>query len=224
MLVRCFDLVDEIRGVPVLFSMLVLIFSEESDSDLPQSRLDLYKTAMDVAIRKALRKVSGCKASVAEVHEMLRKLAYEHHAASVKTFTSKKVARLIEEPAMLETWNRFVEEEHLPAIKIVTAPDAAGNGGEFQFAHLSFQEYMFIEVRGARALSSRADRFLFRTRLCVTNVAPAQAFQVAGAIPSSFKWKDMKEKATFLRNTWFKHAIELGGARARSRIAKVCRG
>ena len=34
----------------------------------------------------------------------------------------------------------------------------------------------------------------------------------------------MKEKATFLRNTWFKHAIELGGARARSRIAKVCRG
>ena len=109
---------------------------------------------------------------------MLRKLAYEHHAASVKTFTSEKVARLIEEPraspfpfslllgsarspAMLETWNRFVEEEHLPAIKIVTAPDAAGNGGEFQFAHLSFQEYMFIEVRGARALSSRADRFLF---------------------------------------------------------------
>ena len=59
MLVRFFDLVDEIRGVPVLFSMLVLIFSEESDSDLPQSRLDLYKTAMDVAIRKALRKVSG---------------------------------------------------------------------------------------------------------------------------------------------------------------------
>ena len=161
MLVRCFDLVDEIRGVPVLFSMLVLIFSEESDSDLPQSRLDLYKTAMDVAIRKALRKVSGCKASAAEVREMLRKLAYEHHAASVKTFTSEEVARLIEEPAMLETWNRFVEEEHLPAIKIVTAPDAAGNGGEFQFAHLSFQEYMFIEVRGARALSLAPIAFFF---------------------------------------------------------------
>ena len=170
MLVRCFDLVDEIRGVPVLFSMLVLIFSEESDSHLPQSRLDLYETAMDVAIRKALRKVSGCKASVAEVHEMLRKLAYEHHAASVKTFTSEEVARLIEEPAMLETWNRFVKEEHLPTIKIVTAPDAAGNGGEFQFAHLSFQEYMFIEVRGARALSLSRRSLSFRTRLCITNL------------------------------------------------------
>ena len=220
MLVRFFDLVDEIRGVPVLFSMLVLIFSEESDSHLPQSRLDLYKTAMDVAIRKALRKVSGCKASAAEVREMLRKLAYEHHAASVKTFTSEEVARLIEEPAMLETWNRFVEEEHLPAIKIVTAPDAAGNGGEFQFAHLSFQEYMFIEVRCS--LSRRS--LSFSDSALHHKLAPAQAFQVAGAIPSSFKWKDMKEKATFLRNTWFKHAIELGGARARSRIAKVCRG
>ena len=151
---------------------------------------------------------------------MLRKLAYEHHAASVKTFTSEEVARLIEEPAMLETWNRFVEEEHLPAIKIVTAPDAAGNGGEFQFAHLSFQEYMFIEVRCS--LSRRS--LSFSDSALHHKLAPAQAFQVAGAIPSSFKWKDMKEKATFLRNTWFKHAIELGGARARSRIAKVCRG
>ena len=165
MLVRFFDLVDEIQGVPVLFSMLVLIFSEESGSRLPQSRLDLYKTAIDVAIRKALSKVSGCEASAAEVREMLRTLAYDNHAAGERAFPSEKIAKLIKTPNALQTWRRFLEEGHLPAVKIVTAPDSAGNGGEYQFAHLSFQEYLWVEVRRL----SRVSVALFRALRWLTD-------------------------------------------------------
>ena len=44
MLVRVADFLEEVSGIPVLLSMLVLIFSSDSES-LPSSKLELYRMA-----------------------------------------------------------------------------------------------------------------------------------------------------------------------------------
>ena len=38
----------------------------------------------------------------------------------------------------------------------------------------------------------------------------AQTFEVTGSIPSSFNWHSPRDRETFLRTKWFRHAIELG--------------
>ena len=48
------DMYNEAAGVPVLLSMLVLIFSDGNMTDLPRSRLELYEKATKVAVTQRL--------------------------------------------------------------------------------------------------------------------------------------------------------------------------
>ena len=40
----------------------------------------------------------------------------------------------------------FAGAEAPPLIQVITVPAADGTGGEWRFAHLSFQEALFVEV------------------------------------------------------------------------------
>ena len=56
LLERTITFLDEVRGTPVLLSMLVLIFrfrQKQSDEALPADRFELYMTAMRLAIKNA---------------------------------------------------------------------------------------------------------------------------------------------------------------------------
>ena len=75
--------------------------------------------------------------------------------------------------------------QHPPLIKILTAPTASGEGGEFQFAHLSFQEFLFLETFEVHAAAGRGT-------------------------PLGFKWASVEEKAAFLCDKFYRHCIEIG--------------
>ena len=79
--------------------------------------------------------------------ECLRRIAYQNHLARRRVFTSGHVDETLGDDAVLrDIWRQLSELESPPLIKILSVASKSGEGGEYQFAHLSFQEFLFLEV------------------------------------------------------------------------------
>ena len=95
MLERMLTFLDEIHGVPVLLSMLVLILKHmdaDAVKELPMTSLQLYKEAAKYAVREAL---SGSTKSVEDTMRMLRHLAMKNHLERRRIFSASDVYRML---------------------------------------------------------------------------------------------------------------------------------
>ena len=76
----------------------------------------------------------------------------------------------------------------MPLVKVVTVPDKSGAAGEFQFKHLSFQEFLFVDTFKSGHLQ-------------------------ANGLPVGFEWGTKTKQAEFLRLDFYHETItKLGGA------------
>ena len=139
---------DQIVQVPVLLSMLAVVLgSQDTESGhlrLPHDLYELYKMAVGAVMEK--RAHGGHDAGA--FRRCLRTIAYRNHLAKRRMFLDAHICEALQdEPALAEIWSRLVNGGEPPLVKILTAPSAAGEGGEYQFGHISFQEFLYLEVR-----------------------------------------------------------------------------
>jgi len=138
MLERVILFLEEVRGVPVLLSMLVLLFKhreEGSTEPLPASRYDLYEMATRLAAKEE------------NVLRMLRHIAAANQlAGSLREFTTVQAEDALQKlgEEELSLWrDKLRSESGVPLIK--TLVDAGGGSdGVYQYRHLSFQEGLFV--------------------------------------------------------------------------------
>ena len=170
---------EEASGVPVLLSMLVLVFEmrgqkadaarregQEVKANLPKTRMELYQMAIRGAIAKTLNK-NQKEADIELADQMLSRVAVANmEAKQRREFNDSHVREVLEEqfPDEWQLWVRLQQDGELPLIKVLTEGDAYEKA-EFQFAHLSFQEAFFALHLKATAASwpgwdTDADHFM----------------------------------------------------------------
>ena len=158
---------EEASGVPVLLSMLVLVFEmrgqkadaarregQEVKANLPKTRMELYQMAIRGAIAKTLNK-NQKEADIELADQMLSRVAVANmEAKQRREFNDSHVREVLEEqfPDEWQLWVRLQQDGELPLIKVLTEGDAYEKA-EFQFAHLSFQEAFFALHLKATAAS-----------------------------------------------------------------------
>lgn len=139
---------EQIVQVPVLLSVLVCGLSERLDH-LPSDIYDLYQMGIHAVLRRHFGS-DDIKAQVAT--EMLEAIATANHMAKRRTFQMEDIRKALRgRPEWLASWSALLQQGRVPLIKILTLGETTG---EFQFAHLSFQEALF--ARCLRAGSCHA--------------------------------------------------------------------
>jgi len=152
---------EEASGVPVLLSMLVLVFEmrDQLKANLPETRMQLYEMAIRGAIAKTLNKnqkenKDQNEADIQRAKQMLLRVAVANmEDKQRREFNANHVREVLEQfPDERQWWDRLQHDGELPLIKVLTEGDAYEKA-EFQFAHLSFQEALFALHLEATAAS-----------------------------------------------------------------------
>lgn len=170
MLGRLIEFLDEVAGVPVLLSMLVLLFKHLKEGDtspLPTDMFGLYESAMRLSIGDSS---DGDRSAEA----VFRTLASANQLAAQgqrREFTLRDVHDALSKQE-LQMWGEMTAKNNdvqgnLSLVKVLEAPDevqlvaptdasadkssAAAHGGLFQFKHLSFQEAFSAQALIAQA-------------------------------------------------------------------------
>ena len=171
---------------------------------MPRDLYELYKMAVGAVMEK--RAHGGHDAGA--FRRCLRTIAYRNHLAKRRMFLDAHICEALQdEPALAEIWSTLVNgDEPPPLVKILTAPSAAGEGGEYQFSHISFQEFLYLEVR-AKA----------RRRACagVVHVLAhhsRQTFELADGLPPGFRWRDIDDKSSLFKTNFYDNVTRIGGA------------
>ena len=146
MLERTMLFLEEVAGVPVLLSMLVLLFDDGQvwADQLPTNRYELYNKAMQ-------RVLSKRGADEHKALHVLRAIAMANlHAQARREFTSAHVRSAISDKAGLALWQQLEEEaQGVPLVKTLAAPVKGffrGTPAQYQFRHLSFQEALCAQA------------------------------------------------------------------------------
>ena len=130
-----------IGGTPVLLSLLIVVLGRP-DHKLPTSLYELYEMAIESSIKKFVDGHPGLNIKEEEVHQQVRQLAYACHADQdeknrVRVFThdmANKASSMWEE--ICGTGNTAVV---LSIVKVIEQK------ASYQFSHLSFQEFLFVD-------------------------------------------------------------------------------
>ena len=131
---------EEVGKVPVLLSMLVLIFmgrKPDSKQPLPYNRFELYQQAIGASVAQ----LQGGKYDAKLVRQMVERVAIQNTMDNERNFRIDLVQRaLAGAPAgvNVQLWNEIAESASgLPLVKTLEL------GTQFQFKHLSLQEALF---------------------------------------------------------------------------------
>jgi len=149
---------DEICGMPVLLSVLVCLLKGwwGKADELPKDKYELYqmgiwaKVAQDLKSSDSKYTIRGkskdeARKQIGLAVEMLRLIGTANHLAKRRTFQLPDVHKALAGRADLEdVWAVLLAAGEVPLIRIVTLGEASG--GEFQFCHLSFQEFLFVST------------------------------------------------------------------------------
>ena len=136
--------------------LAVVLGSQETHSDdrmlkLPKDKFTLFRMATEAVVAESCRDAenSGLSPEVpaTAVMDCLRRIAWHNHCRCSRTFTSEDAAGWMQdEPALIDVWQQLSHSLSPPLLKILTLASDK-EAGEYQFSHLSFQEFLFVEVR-----------------------------------------------------------------------------
>ena len=143
---RAITFFEEVRGVPVLLSMLVLILRQRQQASSEVSAKDALpddaKALYSMAIRCALSQVPNSASD-----NMLKRIATLAHLNTSRQFDSSLVERALdghdEELALWKQLHRDAKTEDSGVPLVKTLDMGADGSGLWQFKHLSFQESLF---------------------------------------------------------------------------------
>eukprot|EP00439_Symbiodinium_sp_Y106_P027014 s1986_g3.t1 len=145
MLEQRMQLFKEISEVPVLLTVMTMALL--NSSQMPGNLLELYERGLRNMLLGSLKEEQAGDAEVAAIWEMMQKVAVENHFRQKRIFTQHDVDdALSTSPELHRRWLTCVENGEVPFVKVLSD----GEGAEFQFRHLSFQEALV-----ARCLASR---------------------------------------------------------------------
>ena len=142
---------DEVCKVPVLLSLFVVAVGgsgeatggEVSPPTLPSDLFELYKLAVLATIKKAPDAPEDL------LRSMLRSVGSANQLAGRRIFSGADVNQALESnPKAKELWWSLIEgNQAIPFVRTLAVPanGAAQDQFEFQFSHLSIQEY-FLAV------------------------------------------------------------------------------
>ena len=161
MLERVLIFLEQVSGVPVLLSMIVLIFAAEAGASgltlwevMPASLWELYNTAIAAALR---RRLPNERIELAK--SMMRRVAVHNHFSQQRQFQMTEVVRVLSpHPEELALWNSLHDNPQLgiPLVKTLERGDGVESDSLYQMKHLSFQEGLFVQelVSNPKASSS----------------------------------------------------------------------
>ena len=143
---------DEVCKVPVLLSLFVVAVGgsgeaagggETSPPTLPSDLFELYKLAVLATIKKTIDAPDDL------LRSMLRSVGSANQLAGRRIFSGADVNQALESnPKAKELWWSLIEgNQAIPFVRTLAVPanGAAQDQFEFQFSHLSIQEY-FLAV------------------------------------------------------------------------------
>jgi hypothetical protein len=144
MLERTMLFFEEASGIPVLLSMLVLVFGDSDDhgnTNMPSSLDQLYTMAVDAALRTRICGTDNADLELARL--ALRHVAVSNQLRKRRVFHSSEAqAWLASRGGELGLWRRLeAEGAGVPLVKTLQA--GGQYSAEYQFKHLSFQEALF---------------------------------------------------------------------------------
>ena len=145
MLERLMLFFAEARGVPVLLSMIVLVFADLAETrrrtpnariTLPTSRLELYRSAIQAALKQ--------HTSGELIEPALKALATENHLRQRRVFDASNLRTCLSQE-QLKLWSEAEESQR--GIALIKMLQSGGDfGAQYQFRHLSFQEGIFADA------------------------------------------------------------------------------
>eukprot|EP00966_Prymnesium_polylepis_P094783 2194515-Prymnesium_polylepis.1 len=150
---RAIVFLEEVKGVPVLLSMLVLLFKHRpagSTEPLPADRFELYEMATRLAVEERVGGAANASdaGQCERVRALLARIAIDNtvNGQARREFTSVQVEAALMGGAgssLLKEWSALLRSDtNVPLVK--TLADAGGvKEGVYQFRHLSFQEGLF---------------------------------------------------------------------------------
>ena len=153
------SLFDEICMNPVQLSTLIAMVGSRDGAEmptLPSSIFELYQGAVVATLRTALEDLAP--ESVALARETLQLVAVANQRADGRrVFTGEDVNLALDSAQHREVWWKWVEQgtgqDAIPLVRILaTATDRAGF--EFQFTHISLQEFFFASELASATDSS----------------------------------------------------------------------
>ena len=153
------SLFDEICMNPVQLSTLIAMVGSRDGAEmptLPNSIFELYQGAVVATLRTALEDLAP--ESVALARETLQLVAVANQRADGRrVFTGEDVDLALDSDQHREIWWNWVEhgsgQDAIPLVRILTtATDRAGF--EFQFTHISLQEFFFASELASATDSS----------------------------------------------------------------------
>ena len=142
---------DEVCTVPVLLSLFLVavggsgeaVGGEVSPPTLPSDLFELYK----LAVLATIEKTPGAPEDL--LRSMLRSVGSANQLAGRRIFSGADVNQALESnPKAKELWWSLIEgNQAIPFVRTLAVPanGAAQDQFEFQFSHLSIQEY-FLAV------------------------------------------------------------------------------
>ena len=132
---------EELRVVPVLLSLLVLILQHGKGTELPVNRYELYKQAITFALRNALES----KEDYQEAMRMLQHLALENQLYQRRVFSTTQVLQVLTAQE-LELWDRLQDDgDGIPLLKTLQVGPTPDDH-LFEFCHLSLQEALCAQA------------------------------------------------------------------------------
>lgn len=141
---------DECAGVPVLLSMLVLVFKNRIEADTTAVPSDMYEL-----YEKAMRHALGDEVNPLAL-DVLRQIGFANQLAGRRCFNSDEVKHALStlQPSAsqplnpsraAELWGELLQlPGGVPLIKVLEEPSMR-SAGQYQFRHLSFQEALAVQ-------------------------------------------------------------------------------
>lgn len=240
------QLFASISTIPVLLSMLIIVL-DRGDHRLPSSVFELYSLAVSSSVDRSARIMfSNAGTDLSEKYteanyarQMLltiRKVAYANHITQRREFTYKQAIAAFslhsgesefEEDHVKYTtvWEQMIRSEDMPLIKVVSPRNVADpDSGLYQFSHMSFQEYLFLEELKVQSTwvdnVSLLDQAFYRN--CIL-IAATDAETLAKLLPSHL---DLKNKSVDpeLLGTLLERAEHVVGVRLNAKLWKESEG
>ncbi|PZV01229.1 MAG: transcriptional regulator [Leptolyngbya sp.] len=150
------DLFERIRENPPLTAMAVnpllltmIATVHRRGSALPGKRIELYKEICQVLLEKRQRaKRLHSTLTASQKQTVLQKLALELMQRKRRDFELAQIDSLIQQKLRLVAVDTFSSQDFLMEIREVSGLLIAKEEGIYEFAHLSFQEYLAsVEIR-----------------------------------------------------------------------------